>query len=193
MEVVEEQTEQNAEKIGGLEMEIEALKEENKNLRGDFIKLRLDVDEQTDRGLRDHVTFFGIKPTKEEKTWQDTLERLAGWLAEKTGKDAKYFDDAIYRCHRGGVPNKPGSKPIYCKLNWRVAEQVRDTFKFKNTDGVTIKDMYSKGTQARLNDALVYRKDWKRRYPSGKAFIQYPATVRCKRVTDTSYYQEKVF
>jgi len=48
-------------------------------------------------------------------------------------------------------------------------------------------------TQARVNEALAYRKDWKSRHVDSKAYIKFPATLKVREATDTGYRVEKIF
>ena len=76
-----------------------------------------------------------------------------------------------------------------------MAEQVRSKEKFKGGfgGGVTVKDQYSKNTQKRVNDALVYRKSWKSEHPNEKAYISFPATMKVWDDFTKKYKIEKVF
>ena len=191
---VELKTSENRAHIQHLEGNLSALQGEHEELKGKFDSLQTAFDSQVDRSLRDHVNFYGLKPLSPEKTYEDTTARLSQWLAEKLGKNPQYFNAAIERCHRGPFnPDKTGPRPIYCKMRWRVAEEVREKLTNKETDGVRIRDMYSKGTQSRVNKALMYRKEWRSRNPGDKVFVAYPAKIMIKKQSGESYNLERVF
>ena len=196
-EKVEEQEIQIAEgktRQEALELEVEELKMENMELRGKYSELRADLDDQIDRGMRENVNFYGIKQPAWERKPEDTIKVLCDWLAGKMGKEASYFDAAITRGHRGPKnPEKNGPRPIFCKMRYRVAEEVRDKLRYKDNGGVWVKDQFCQNTQGRLNKALMYRKEWKSKNPLGKSYVSFPATVHVRTVTDTEYKLEKEF
>ena len=98
---VEETVEVNSVRIEELTEKVESLEVENKELKGTVTDLRNDFDEQVDRSLRDHINFYGVKASVNERTWEDTTKILADWLSEKLGKEPGYYNQAIERCHRG--------------------------------------------------------------------------------------------
>ena len=191
---VELKSTENRAHIQHLEGNLSALQGEHDELKGKFDSLQTAFESQVDRTLRDHVNLYGLKPLSPEKTYADTTARLSQWLSEKLGKNPQYFNAAIERCHRGPFnPEKTGPRPIHCKMSWRVTEEVREKLKNKETDGVRIRDMYSKGTQARVNKALMYRKEWRSRNPGDKVFVAYPPKVMIKKQSGESYNLERVF
>ena len=198
LEQTEIETGRNTFALKEVQEEMAAMKLENETLRGNFDKLqgnydrlegkydklRADLDKQIDNDMRENIVIYGLPQKPEEKSWDDTIARLTKWLAEHTEKTADYFDKAIFRCHRGpGSVNKSGPKPIFCKMNFRVAEELRALLRYKTTDGVTLKDQFSDNTQERINQALIYR----------KSYVKYPAELRCQKATEKSYSREKVF
>ena len=195
VEELELKVEEGKTRQASLEAEVEELKDENRELRGLFTQLRLDLDEQTDRSLRDHINFFNLKEVGEEKKWTDTMPVLAKWLADNVGEGTvEYYDKAIVRAHRGfRAPGKSGPRPIYAKMDYRVAEQIRQVLKFEKKDGVVVKDHYSAGTQTRLNQALIHRKRWMAANPRGTAYVKYPAVLKTKKATDLNYAVEQEY
>ena len=165
------------------------LREENVNLRGMFVELRRDLDKQTDRSLRDHLVFYGV--AGRDKTWVETEDVLAESLAKNVGGNKEKYVTALTRTHRGAYnPGKPGPRPIFAKMDFNVAEEVRNKTKLTITQGVTVRDQFSKNMQKRVNEALLYRKKWKNSHPSVKAFISYPATLKTKEFNDSNYKVE---
>ena len=141
-----------------------------------------------------HFVFYGVPGN--EKTWEETAQRLAKWLGENIpGKTVEQYDDNIWRAHRGPLnPEKNGPRPIFCKMNYRYAEHIKDKLKFgKLNTGVTFREQYCPNTQARVNEALVYRKDWKARNGGGSAYISFPAVLKVKEAGATGYKVEKSF
>ena len=175
------------ERLANLEDKVERLANENAALRGNLDNFRSDLDSQIDRGLRDHLVFYGVPGS--ERTWEESAEKLAGWLATNVGvKSKEEFDAGIHRCHRGAFnPEKRGPRPIFVKINDRLAELIKTKMKFRNIGGVTVREQFSVNTQGRLNEALVYRKDFKARNPNSKAFISYPAVVKVKQPGEEGY------
>jgi len=165
-----------------LEDEVALLKLENAALRGTVKGLRVDLDKQTDSDLRDHIVFYGVPGN--EKTWEETAQRLAKWLGENIpGKTVEKYDDNIWRAHRGPLnPEKNGPRPIFCKMNYRYAEHIKDKLKFgKLNTGVTFREQYCPNTQARVNEALVYRKDWKARNRGGFRIYKFSCSSQSER------------
>ena len=194
MEALEERVEMGEAKQSSLEMELAEVKLENQELRSKFLDVRGDLDEQIDRGLRDHLTFYGL--TGSDKKWGETAERLAGWLSVNLGGSVAEWDNAIYRAHRGPYnPDKPGPRPIFCHMNDRKVQQIKDKMKFQAINGVSISDQMSKNTQQRVNEALIYRKHLKSlpENAGAKIFVAYPANVKIKRTTDSNYHIERRF
>ena len=183
------------EEMQSLKIENAELRGENAELKGNYSKMREDLDDQIDRSLRDHVNFYGLSEPTPEKKWADTENRLARWLAEHfVDHDANYYRKAFVRCHRGPfVPGKSGPRPIFCKMDFKVAEELRWDMKNKATDGVTLKNMYSENTQERINKALIYRKQFKCENPGSKSYVSHPATLKVMKANEKKYSVEKVF
>jgi hypothetical protein len=197
----------NEDRLERLENMIEELRTANTDLQGEVDDLRGDqtetkglLNEQIDRAMRDHITFYGVPKDNNEKHWdyESTTSILATWLASVTGKPFKYFDKAIERSHRGPAnPEKNGPPPVHCKLRWRVAAEIRDLFikRGHKIGGITIKDKFSKDTQSRINDALIYRKTL-REAEGGKELklkVDYPARLMIKGPLETKYTLKKAF
>ena len=196
IEELEKKVEANDVRVITVEEEVEILKAENAEFRGMFAELRSDLDDQIDRGLRDHLAFYGVKGT--DKTWAQTEEVLVDLLHKNLEGDRSKasYAAAITRAHRGPYnPEKTGPRPIFAKMDFKLAELVRSKEKFKGGfgGGVTVRDQYSKNTQKRVNDALVYRKSWKSEHPNEKAFISFPATMKVWDDFTKKYKIEKVF
>ena len=194
--VVEEKQKEQDSEIDALKMEVTALREENAELKGNYVMLRRDLDSQIDRSLRDHLNFFGLKETKPEKNWADTENRLVEWLAANAGDigDAAYFRAAIVRAHRNNfVPGKEGPRPIFCQMDFKVAEKLRKDLGTKQTAGVWVRDHFSPSTQDRRNRALMFRKQFKSENPGSKAYIAFPAVLKAKKLYDEDYVVVKKF
>ena len=180
-------------RTGGVEDDMRRVMMENAQLRGMYEKLGGDLDNQIDRGLRDHLVFYGI--SGHEKTWELTALRLAGWLAtnlpERTEED---YNKNIWRAHRGPVnAEKGGPGPIFAYMNYRYVDYIEGKMKFTNVGGASLKNQYSENTQARVNEALVYRKKWKAENNNAPAYISFPATLKVKKAGETRYKVEKIF
>ena len=169
------------------------LEMENAWLRGTVEGLRVDLDKQIDSDLREHLVFYGIPGN--EKTWEESAKRLAKWLGENIeGRTEKEFDDNIWRCHRGPLnPEKGGPRPMFAYLNYRYVDLIQNKMKTGSFGGVRIREQYCANTQARVNDALAFRKSWKAQHPNSKAYIKFPAVVKVQEEGDTSYRVEKSF
>ena len=164
---------------------------ENTKLRGMIASVKHNLDEQIDRGLRNHVTFTGLKRLPNEKTWDDTTSTLVTWLKEHV--ESTFELDAIERCHRG--PRYGDQTPeIFCRFTkWKDAEKVRDAMRGKAINGVGCKDKLSKGTQARFNNAMLLRRELKNENNDLKLFVKYPAKLMCKAPGDEKYHVVKEF
>ena len=64
--VLEKKAVESDDTIDLLAQEVEMLSAENEELRGNFLELGRDLDEQTDRGLMHNINFFGQKTVGEE-------------------------------------------------------------------------------------------------------------------------------
>jgi hypothetical protein len=191
---------QRLEHLEGAVMELQVanakLQGENLAIRAENKQTRADLDDQTDRGLRDQVTIYGLPRDDREKYWNSTIVIIAEWLAANSAKPQKYWDKAIVRAHRGPAKSdKPGPAPIHCIFRWRVTEEVRDLFvKAGNKIGtVTIKDKFCKNTQERVNNALVYRRGLLNNNHELKIKVTYPAKVMVKAPGENRYSFEKAF
>ena len=194
VEVLEEKVEIGASKTIDIEQVVEELRLENRELRSELKEMRGDLDEQIDRSLRDHISFYGMSGN--DKKWEETTERVVDWLTEHLGGNKTDWDNAIYRCHRGPFnPDKPGPRPIFAHMNDRKVQQIKFRMKFNSIAGVSIRDQMSANTQKRVNDALVYRKHLKSlpENEGAKIFVSYPANVKIKRNTDSNYNIERRF
>ena len=81
-----------------IEMEMAELKLENQQLRSELMEIM--GDEQIDRSLRDHISFYGMSGN--DKKWSETADRVPGWLSTNLGGSRMIeWDNAIYRAHRG--------------------------------------------------------------------------------------------
>ena len=190
---LEEKVGSGEERLAILEERLQRVELENASLRGEQARCREDLDKEIDSSLRDHLVFYGIPGS--EKKWEDTAQKLAGWLETNVGGHTRAeFDMAIIRAHRGPYnPEKTGSRPIFAKINFRHAEKIQEKLKFSRVEGVNIRDQFSDYTQARVSAALVYRKQFKAQNPNFKAYISYPANVKTKGPEDTSYRVVKSF
>ena len=196
MEDLELKVEETDERVVSVEEEVVLLRQENTELRGMFAEMRKDLDDQIDRGLRDHLVFYGVKGT--DRTWAQTEGVLVD-LIHKTldgDRSKESYADAITRAHRGPfIPGKSGPRPIFVQMDFKLAEKVRSKEKFGGGfgAGVNVKDQYSKNTQKRVNEALVFRKSWKADHPNEKAFISFPATLKVWDNAVNKYKIEEVF
>ena len=113
------------ERMANIEERLQRVELENATLRGEQARCREDLDKEIDGSLRDHLVFYGIPGS--EKKWEDTAQKLAGWLEANVGGHTRdEFDMAIIRAHRGPYnPDKTGSRPIFVKINFRHAEKIR--------------------------------------------------------------------
>ena len=164
--------------------EMSRLENDNALLKGEVSVLAQRLDEQVDRSLREHLTIIGIPRQNTEKSWSDTEEVLVNWLDEHTDMSAEYLRSNIVRCHRGADPvSEYFVHPVInCRFSWKVADTIfRALGGGFETDSVKIKNKFSKGTQARVNRALLKRKELKNGELSNwKLFIKYPATLMGK-------------
>ena len=174
-----------------LEDEQSRLKHENEELRGICQGLRADLDKQVDSDLRDHLAFYGVPGN--ERSWEETAKRNAKWLGDNIeGRSEQQYDEAIWRAHRGPWnAEKGGPRPIFAKMNYRFVDFIQNKLKAGPIAGVSIREQYCPNTQARVNEALAYRKEWKQRHVNSKAFISYPGILKVKEEGDTSYRVEK--
>ena len=176
-----------------LEDKVSRLELENATLRGELAGVRADLDKQIDSDLREHLVLYGVPGS--EKTWEETARRLAKWFGENIdGRTEKEFDQNIWRAHRGPYnPEKGGPRPIFVYMNYRYIDLVQQKMKSGPIGGVSIKEQYSSNTQARVNEALAYRKVWKARNANSKAFIAYPAVLKVQKEGESGYRVEKSF
>ena len=191
--VLEEKAVEGEEKMEDLQEQVTRLTMENATLQGKYDKLREDLDDQIDRGMRENIIFYGVAGT--ERKWDDTCEVLAKWLYTNVGgKTQKEFDDAIQRAHRGPYnSSKAGPRPIFAKINFRTAEVIRNKLKFNPVKNAGFSDQFSDTTTARRNEALVFRKELKAKNPNSKAFISYPAVVKLQKAGEEDYTVVKSF
>ena len=191
--VLEVKEVEGEEKRADLQEQVTRLQMENANLRGNQEKLREDLDDQIDRGMRENIIFYGIPGT--ERKWEETCVVLAGWLQKNVGgKTQEGFDDTIQRAHRGPFnSSKPGPRPIFAKINFRTAEMIRNKLKFNPIPNVGYSDQFSDSTTGRRNEALAFRKELKAKNPNSKAFISYPAVVKLQKAGEEDYKVVKQF
>jgi hypothetical protein len=191
-----EKVEDLQDKNGDNDDVIDQLRGEVRELQNDIQELKAEVIGLTDGSLRDHLTFHGIPRVQQgEKTWENTTELLAKWLADNMdkGKDFAYYDAHIERAHRGPRnPEKPGPAPIFCKMWWRTAESIRHSLRDKH-NGVQIKDKYHAKTQTRRNNAMLHRQEIRKNSPTTKCHVAYPARVMVKHTNEERYKEVKAF
>jgi hypothetical protein len=167
--------------------------QQNRDLKEEVAGLTEQVNEQIDRSLRCHLTFVGLKRTPVEKSWADTSEFLSDWLASHTEMDSEYYRNNIVRCHRGPTTN---DKPpvIECQLSWSAADSVFRQLGSTKTDGVFVRQKFSKATQDRRNKALMRRRELKENIGKDwKMFIRYPATLVAKKPGEARYNSIETF
>ena len=193
VEGLEERVAEGETTQGLLVDDVTRLKLENATLRGMVHTMRADLDQQIDRDLRDHLIFYGVSGT--DKTWEETALRLGDWLATNIGvKTRDQYDQNIWRAHRGPYnPEKGGVRPIFAKISYRYAEFIHNKLKINPINGVSTREQYSPNTQARVNEALAFRKDFKAKNVGAMSYISYPAVVKVKCANDTKYRVEKSF
>ena len=193
--VLEEKVAVGEEGQARMEEIVQELRLENATLRGECDRMRGDLNKQIDSDLREHLIFYGVSGY--ERTWELSAQRLAKWLAENVGgKTEEQFDENIWRCHRGpAIAGKAGPRPLFVKLNYRYVDRIRSKFMVSggSVNGVTIREQYCDDTQGRVNEALAYRKEWKSRNPNSSAYVKFPAILKVKGASDTSYRVEKSF
>ena len=166
------------------------MRAQNEFLKGEVDSLNDRLNEQIHRNLRCHLTFIGIEQEAEEKTWDDTTNVLAKWLTgtDHTSMSATFIDENIIRCHRG--PKLPEEKTSYieCGFSWKAADAIFSELGAQTTDGVNVRQKFSKGTQKRRNLALIERKSIKSSVGSEwKIFLKYPATLLAKKPGESAY------
>jgi len=201
VEEIELKQEESNLRVQSVEGELASLRAENaefrteiQEIRGELKEQRGDLNDQIDRGLRDHVHFVGLPEPTREKSWEETTAALAKWLHQNLGKPIAYYDDAIWRAHRGPYdPSRAGPRPIFAQMKYRVAEEIKQKLKFEPKGGVRAKDQFCSDTQNRQNKALLARKEWKRENGGGFAYIAYPAVLKTKKAGESGYKIEKQF
>jgi hypothetical protein len=114
------------------------LKSENCSLKNELTRIDQNLNEQVDRSLRNHLTFSGIVRKEDEKTWSDTEDILAKWLAAHTSLSKDDYVRDIVRCHRGPVSASNSPPLIHCQFTWNTADGLFKELGRHTTDGVRV-------------------------------------------------------
>jgi len=182
---------ENESTIEAVDADVSRTKEENHALRVELQTLRLLVNEIQDEQLRCTLIFYGIPQASTERAWDwaQAAETLATWLSRHTKRlDKQYYVNNIVRCHRGASnPSKPGPRPMHAKFTWNCADAIMNDIGFKQVDGVRVNKCFSRATQARRNEALVFRRQFREENVGAKVKMNYPATLMAKKTGDNNY------
>ena len=76
------------------------LSAQKKTFEHDIANVQGNLDEQTDRALRNNITLIGIPQAPGEKSWDDITKAVSSWLAKETNKSSDHFYSSIERAHR---------------------------------------------------------------------------------------------
>ncbi len=156
------------------------------NLEQRLTSIEEQIEERTNRQMRQTLVFRGIEEQATEKTWADTDSLLSDTLGSALAIDAT---DMINRCHRTGNPEYYSgvgrARPIAASMHsWKDCERIIEHFR---TDGSNIFVDYKYGplTTKRRNLALKLRQELKRKNELQKAYISYPAKLMGRRLAKT--------
>ena len=188
---VVQKIEENICTIEAVDADVGRAKAENHALRVELDALREQVNGLQDEQLRCTLVFYGIPQAATERAWDwgQAAEVLATWLSRHTSRlDKNFFSNNIVRCHRGAHnPSKPGPRPMHAKFTWSCADEIMKDIGLKQVDGVRVQKCFSRATQDRRNDALVFRRQYREEHAGAKVKLDYPATLMKKLQGDTKY------
>ena len=150
--------------------------------------LNNDISELTDRQMRSTLIIHGIPQSENKKSWDDTANTFASYLAANLGWEKQAVLEDIERIHRGtkkGNSKRQGPLPIFVKfISWKSFQNVLSAIIKVNKDrqiSVTAHQMYSKQTQIRQNFKNdPNKKDW-------SCYIKYPGKLLVKKSRNGIY------
>ena len=159
-----------------------------KQLQKDLEKLLIELDEQTDRNMREALVIHGVGGA--EKSWEETTDVICSHLTEISNGELSYSSlyNTIVRAHRGGKDNKA----IFVKFNNSfTVDQVK---KLRTARGVYINQLHSRMINERLKKGRNLRKELKQQ--EGKLWKMYlndNVQLMIKKPGDTKYSFYKQF
>ena len=154
--------------VDAFQTNFEAIQKNNQNINDDLLKkceaLTKDLDDQTNRNMRNTLVFYGIRESTEED-WDKTSKTLATYLSKLTrNKKLNQITYDIDRAHRSA--NNPDKKdeprPIFAKFTtWKNAQFYKSliinnnkSLKTKNKHSTVFVDqLYSKTVSKRRKQA----------------------------------------
>ena len=198
VETIDEQLKQKlvtlTEKVASLEKQLEALKD----MPTDVKQLAENIEDRTNRQLRETLVFKNI-PEEGEEDYKDTKELLATTISEHC--DGVSYDFAlsqIKRAHResghrrNGQDEHPreGKRLIYAAFHsWDLCQQIIETFREKciqDRDFVIAADQkYGPKTSKRRQLAFQLRKQLKDSGEITSGFVEFPAKLMVNRPGET--------
>ena len=162
-------------------------------------ELENQVEDQTNRNMRNTLIIKGIREDPTEKNWDDATNALVSHLTSIFDWDPDSLNADIERCHRGrkeavemrndNKRNQP--RPIFVKFHsWKTAEQIRrriiGAHKQKKTR-IIVSQMFSKKTTKRMNDQLEIRKHLLLENKEWRAVVKFPGILLVKKPGDADF------
>ena len=165
------------------------LKEMKEQHEVDVKQLREEIEERTNRQLRETLIFKNI-PENGKETYEQTRELLADLISQHSDISYDVAFAQIKRCHREGeikdendyrLPRK-GKRHIYAGfVNWYVCQQIIKAFRHKCTTddefSIYVDQKYGTLTTKRRSLALHERKTLKNRGQIEGGYLRYPARL----------------
>ena len=187
------------EKIHTLSVRIDEKDTEITELRGQLNTLRDDLEDQTNRSMRNNIILKGVPETEKEDTRELTKEILANFSDDQYTIDD--LESCIDRTHRGKqlktttARNRNTPRHIYIKF---VSSRTVDDFilygrKRENGDGFRVDRQYSMAVTKRRNEAMMTRKTLKENGEIVGGYVEYPAKLMVRRQGEKTYSLKQEF
>ena len=148
------------------------------------------MEDRTNRQLRQTMVLRNLKEDADEKTWDDTRDLVANKITELIGVEFEEAKRLINRCHRGGDPKyykaEKRIRPIYIAfMRWDTCEKLLHEARKQNVFSLDYK--YAPRTTVRRNNALKLRRELKTNGDIVSGYVKFPAVLMGKKSVDAKY------
>ena len=175
--------------------------DELKNLKLENDRIKEELENRTNRQLRQTLIFKNIPETKNDESYADVKNLLADVISTYTDITKDDAFAGIVRAHREAKreeSTREGKRKIFAAfIDWELPQKILEQFRKKCIEDRTFKyyadQMYGPMTSIRRNLAFERRKKLKDEGAITSAFVAFPAKLLVNLPGDVDIHGKKVY